>query len=88
MPLGALAKERGAWKLTRTGVKVHSPRLALSLTAVWLALSLTAVWQVLTDAQRWVSNNFTDADKQEAINLFLGIFRPEQCRTDPGAGRC
>jgi len=31
-----------------------------------------------------VSNNFTDADKQEAINLFLGIFRPELSRSDPG----
>eukprot|EP00656_Telonema_subtile_P033597 TRINITY_DN3733_c0_g2_i2.p1 TRINITY_DN3733_c0_g2~~TRINITY_DN3733_c0_g2_i2.p1 ORF type:complete len:673 (-),score=199.77 TRINITY_DN3733_c0_g2_i2:508-2526(-) len=43
---------------------------------VW-TVSRTGV-KVLTDTQRWISNNFTDADKQEAMNLFLGTFQPDR----------
>eukprot|EP00762_Andalucia_godoyi_P000539 ANDGO_05262.mRNA.1 Phosphoinositide phosphatase SAC1 len=33
-------------------------------------------WDLVTNIQRFYSNNFTDSEKQDAINLFLGNFVP------------
>jgi len=34
--------------------------------------------KIMTDIRRYYSNTFTDADKQHAMNLFMGIFRPSR----------
>lgn len=32
---------------------------------------------LLTSVRRFYSNAYADADKQDALNLFLGVFRPQ-----------
>lgn len=41
--------------------------------------------ELLTSVRRYYSNSFTDRAKQDAINLFLGSFRPSTCCDAEGA---
>jgi len=34
--------------------------------------------KLMTDIRRYYSNTFTDADKQNAMNLFMGVFKPSR----------
>lgn len=38
--------------------------------------------ELLTSIRRFYSNTYTDAEKQDAINLFLGIFIPHVSKPD------
>ena len=42
---------------------------------------MRAVNKIFVAAQRYISNTFTDQEKQQAIDVFLGTFCPSTCMT-------
>ena len=58
------------------GSQAHADSLKMGKGGDW-AVSRTGL-KVMTDIRRYYSNTFTDADKQHAMNLFMGIFIPSR----------
>lgn len=64
------------------GSEAHNPGAVLggsgAKRGAWRSAGFSR--EMMTSVRRFYSNNYTDADKQDAINLFLGHFIPERGR--------
>ncbi|KAJ9529967.1 hypothetical protein QJQ45_023245 [Haematococcus lacustris] len=68
-------RQKGGWEASTLGKNVAQPVVVVMVVVVKVKVK-AVVKDVITSIRRFYSNSITDAEKQDAINLFLGNYVP------------